>query len=124
MRPCALPSRRGIVELSDLVLQTAHDPSFLARALLAGLPPVPERLRLMRSGKAPGVNAGVAQSQMDQSQVRLMRSGKAPGVDAGVAQSQLDRPICVWCTSPGTAGCGTRSGKGPAPAGYVLPCLE
>ncbi len=50
------------------VLQTAHDKAYLAKNLLAGLPPVTKRVAEMRAGRSPGPNNSQAQAEVDQSQ--------------------------------------------------------
>ena len=41
------------VDTGLVLMQTAHDSSYLVRNLLNNLPPVTERVRQMRQGKAP-----------------------------------------------------------------------
>lgn len=52
------------------VLQTAHEPSYLVKHLLGSLPPVVERVKLMRKGQAPNGSSEDNLVKMAQSQVR------------------------------------------------------
>ncbi|KAK9817257.1 hypothetical protein WJX72_011944 [[Myrmecia] bisecta] len=58
--------------LEHKFFKTAHDPSYLVKHLLAGLPPVTERVRLMRTGKAPNTCVD-NQEKMAQSQEAYVR---------------------------------------------------
>ena len=64
------PSKRPTAAqlLEHKFFKTAHEPSYLVKHLLAGLPPVTERVRLMRAGKgnhtARENQAMAAQSQV------------------------------------------------------------
>ena len=58
--PRALPVR-------SCCLQTAHDPGYLVKHLLSGLPPVVERVKRMRGGTAPN-SCDENHSKMMQSQ--------------------------------------------------------
>lgn len=51
------------------VLQTAHEPSYLVKHLLGSLPPVVERVKLMRKGQAPNGSSEDNLVKMAQSQV-------------------------------------------------------
>lgn len=53
------------------VLQTAHEPSYLVKHLLGSLPPVVDRVKLMRKGQAPNGSSEDNLVKMAQSQVRL-----------------------------------------------------
>lgn len=59
----ALPALRSVVGV-----QSAHDSSYLVKHLLAGMPPVTERVKQMRQGRAPNSQSDV-QSRNIQSQV-------------------------------------------------------
>ena len=60
-------------------LQTAHEPSYLVKHLLGSLPPVVDRVKLMRKGQAPNGSQEDNFAKMAQSQVHTsfadMRSG-------------------------------------------------
>lgn len=51
------------------MLQTAHEPSYLVKHLLGSLPPVVERVKLMRKGQAPNGSLEENLVKMAQSQV-------------------------------------------------------
>ena len=51
------------------MLQTAHEPSYLVKHLLGNLPPVVERVKLMRKGQAPNGSSEDNFAKMAQSQV-------------------------------------------------------
>ena len=65
------PSKRPTAAqlLEHKFFKTAHEPSYLVKHLLAGLPPVTERVRLMRAGKG-NHSARENQAMAAQSQVR------------------------------------------------------
>lgn len=50
-------------------LQTAHEPSYLVKHLLGNLPPVVDRVKLMRKGQAPNGSQEDNFAKMAQSQV-------------------------------------------------------
>lgn len=52
-----------------LCMQTAHEPSYLVKHLLGGLPPVVDRVRLMRKGQGPNGSIEDNNAKMAQSQV-------------------------------------------------------
>jgi len=64
--PTKRPSAANLLE--HKFFKTAHEPSYLVKHLLSGLPPVTERVRLMRSGKG-GVPSHQNQHMAVQSQV-------------------------------------------------------
>ena len=78
------PSKRPTAAqlLEHKFFKTAHEPGYLAKHLLSGLPPVTERVRLMRSGHAPAGRADNL-AQAAQSQVQII-SYNANGGSAGV----------------------------------------
>lgn len=53
------------------VVQTAHEPSYLVKHLLGSLPPVVDRVKLMRKGQAPNGSQEDNFAKMAQSQVCL-----------------------------------------------------
>ena len=53
------------------VLQTAHEPSYLVKHLLADMPPVTERVKLMRRNQAPQSQSD-NHKRFEQSNVRLL----------------------------------------------------
>lgn len=50
-------------------MQTAHEPSYLVKHLLGSLPPVVDRVKLMRKGQAPNGSQEDNFAKMAQSQV-------------------------------------------------------
>lgn len=63
--PSKRPSAAHLLE--HKFFKTAHEPGYLVKHLLAGLPPVTERVKLMRAGKAGSASENIhmaAQSQV------------------------------------------------------------
>ena len=54
---------------AQCVAQTAHEPSYLVKHLLGNLPPVVDRVKLMRKGQAPNGSQEDNFAKMAQSQV-------------------------------------------------------
>ena len=65
--PTKRPSAAHLLE--HKFFKTAHEPSYLVKHLLAGLPPVTERVRLMRTGKGGVPSAYENRHMAAQSQV-------------------------------------------------------
>ncbi len=67
--PTKRPSAANLLE--HKFFKTAHEPSYLVKHLLAGLPPVTERVRVMRTGKGGVPSMHENQHMAAQSQVRF-----------------------------------------------------
>ena len=65
--PTKRPSAANLLE--HKFFKTAHEPSYLVKHLLAGLPPVTERVRVMRTGKGGVPSMHENQHMAAQSQV-------------------------------------------------------
>ena len=68
-------------------MQTAHEPSYLVKHLLGSLPPVVERVKLMRKGQAPNGSSEdnlvkMAQSQVGHSMLLLLCCCRCAAVTA------------------------------------------
>jgi len=82
--PTKRPSAANLLE--HKFFKTAHEPSYLVKHLLSGLPPVTERVRLMRSGKG-GVPSHQNQHMAVQSQEAYVRGVSAWNFDVAALKS-------------------------------------
>ena len=64
----SLPS----IIVRHLIMQTAHEPGYLVKHLLGSLPPVVDRVKLMRKGQAPNGSQEDNFAKMAQSQVKFI----------------------------------------------------
>ena len=81
-------------------LQTAHEPSYLVKHLLGSLPPVVERVKLMRKGQAPNGSSEDNLVKMAQSQVRSLTQSSLASLQLALlhpcnAASGLQRPLAL-----------------------------
>ena len=61
-----------VIKHCGAATQTAHEAGYLVKHLIGGLPPVVERVRLMRKGQAPNGSMEDNFAKMAQSQVCYM----------------------------------------------------
>lgn len=73
--------------LEHKFLKTAHEPTYLVKHLLAGLPPVTERVRLMRTGKGGVPSLQQNQHMAAQSQEAYVRGVSAWNFDVAALKS-------------------------------------
>ena len=86
--------------LEHKFLKTAHEPTYLVKHLLAGLPPVTERVRLMRTGKGGVPSLQQNQHMAAQSQATFLPSAECLVLNSrpatNTAQSELSGQSTVF----------------------------
>ena len=92
------PSKRPTAAqlLEHKFFKTAHEPSYLVKHLLAGLPPVTERVRLMRAGKG---NHTARENQAMAAQSQVPSPPGQPGAAAPEASecTLANHRTCMTC---------------------------
>ena len=86
--PTKRPSAAQLLE--HKFFKTAHEPGYLVKHLLAGLPPLTDRVQIMRTGRAPAGHTIVENRDMAaQSQVSLQQHTQALGTACVILQTDM-----------------------------------
>lgn len=77
--------------LEHKFFKTAHEPSYLVKHLLGGLPPVVDRVRLMRKGQGPNGSIEDNNAKMAQSQEAYIRGVSGWNFDVAALKRSADQ---------------------------------